>query len=155
MVYVYGEKCLSCKVLHKWAEKCGKYFANDEDIETEVRIWLRQQSQRLTCCLFRYTDKTMRQVYRCWWRIMSKNKCFLHVRISHVLRFVSICDLFTDSLLYANGIQITKMGFISRLNLSLYAVFSSLVLLLLISISGVLWFLGDLLLQTQYVRGQH
>jgi hypothetical protein len=28
---------------------------------------------------------------------MSRNKCFLHVRISHVLRFISICDLFTDS----------------------------------------------------------
>jgi hypothetical protein len=28
---------------------------------------------------------------------MSRNKCFLQVRISHVLRFISICDLFTDS----------------------------------------------------------
>jgi hypothetical protein len=29
---------------------------------------------------------------------MSRNKWFVHVRISHGLRFISICDLFTDSL---------------------------------------------------------
>jgi hypothetical protein len=26
-----------------------------------------------------------------------ENKCFFRVRISHVLRFISICDIFTDS----------------------------------------------------------
>jgi hypothetical protein len=29
---------------------------------------------------------------------MSRNICFLQFRISHALRFISICDLFTDSL---------------------------------------------------------
>jgi hypothetical protein len=29
---------------------------------------------------------------------MSRNKCFFLVRIPHVLRFISICDLFTDCL---------------------------------------------------------
>jgi hypothetical protein len=33
---------------------------------------------------------------------MSRNKCSLEVRISHDLRFISICDLFTDSPLYIN-----------------------------------------------------
>jgi hypothetical protein len=28
---------------------------------------------------------------------MSRNKCFFQVRILHVLSFISICDLFTDS----------------------------------------------------------
>jgi hypothetical protein len=28
---------------------------------------------------------------------MWRNKCFFQVRISHVSRFISICDLFTDS----------------------------------------------------------
>jgi hypothetical protein len=28
---------------------------------------------------------------------MSRNKCIFQVRISHVLRFISICGLFTDS----------------------------------------------------------
>jgi hypothetical protein len=27
----------------------------------------------------------------------SRNKCFFQVRISHVSRFISICDIFTDS----------------------------------------------------------
>jgi hypothetical protein len=28
---------------------------------------------------------------------MSRNKCFFQIRISHVLRFISICNPFTDS----------------------------------------------------------
>jgi hypothetical protein len=28
---------------------------------------------------------------------ISRNKCFFQVRISHVLHFISACDLFTDS----------------------------------------------------------
>jgi hypothetical protein len=28
---------------------------------------------------------------------LSRNKCFFQDQISHVLRFISICDLFTDS----------------------------------------------------------
>jgi hypothetical protein len=31
---------------------------------------------------------------------MSKNNFFLQVRISHILHFISICDLFTDSSSY-------------------------------------------------------
>jgi hypothetical protein len=38
---VYGGKCLSCKAFHV----DGKYFADDEEIETEVRKWLRQESK--------------------------------------------------------------------------------------------------------------
>jgi hypothetical protein len=34
---------------------------------------------------------------------MSRNKCFLQVRISHLLRFIFICDLFTDSPSYLRG----------------------------------------------------
>jgi hypothetical protein len=36
---------LSSKDVDKWFEKRGRYFADDEDIETEVRKWLRQQSK--------------------------------------------------------------------------------------------------------------
>jgi hypothetical protein len=42
---VYGGKCLSCKAVHNWVEKHGKRFADDEEVETEVRKWLRQQSK--------------------------------------------------------------------------------------------------------------
>jgi hypothetical protein len=45
MFPVYGGKCLSCKAVHKWVEKLGKRFADDEEVETEVRKWLRQQSK--------------------------------------------------------------------------------------------------------------
>jgi hypothetical protein len=63
----------------------------DEEVEVEVWKWLRQQSKRLLCCGFRRIGKAMGQVYQCWWRIC---------RISHVLRFISLCDLFADSLSY-------------------------------------------------------
>jgi predicted nucleic acid-binding Zn ribbon protein len=41
---LYGVKCLSCRAVHNWVEKRDKHFADDEDVETEVRKWLRQQS---------------------------------------------------------------------------------------------------------------
>jgi hypothetical protein len=45
MCLVYGAKCLSRKAVHIWVEKSDKYFADDEEVETEVRKWLRQQSK--------------------------------------------------------------------------------------------------------------
>jgi hypothetical protein len=44
MFSVYGGKCLSRKAVHKWAEKRGRRFADDEEVETEAQ-WLRQQSK--------------------------------------------------------------------------------------------------------------
>jgi hypothetical protein len=38
-VHVCGGKCLSHKVVHNG----GKYFADDEEVKTEVRKWMRQQ----------------------------------------------------------------------------------------------------------------
>jgi hypothetical protein len=38
---VYCGKCLSRKAVHL----CGKRFAEDEEVETEVLKWLRQQSK--------------------------------------------------------------------------------------------------------------
>jgi hypothetical protein len=63
---VYGGKCFSRKSIHKWVEKRGKYFANDED---DVPKWLRQRVKRLKCCAFRLTSIAMGQIYQCWWRI--------------------------------------------------------------------------------------
>jgi hypothetical protein len=42
---VYGGKCLSRKAVHSWVEKRGKRFADDEEVKTEVRKRLRQQSK--------------------------------------------------------------------------------------------------------------
>jgi hypothetical protein len=44
MFHIYGEKCLSQKAVYNWVKKCGKRFA-DEEVEKEVRKWLRQQSK--------------------------------------------------------------------------------------------------------------
>jgi hypothetical protein len=38
---------LSSKAVHNWVEKRGKYFADDEEVETDVRKWMRQQSKDL------------------------------------------------------------------------------------------------------------
>jgi hypothetical protein len=58
----------------------------------EVWKWLRQQSKDFYAAGF---DALVKR----WDRYinvgegMSRNKCFVHVRISHVLRFLSICGL--------------------------------------------------------------
>jgi hypothetical protein len=72
----------------------GKYFA-DEEVETEVLKWLRQQSKDVYATDFdalvtRWTSVSMLV------EDTSRNKCFFRVRISHVLRFIFICDIFTD-----------------------------------------------------------
>jgi hypothetical protein len=72
----YVGKCLSCKAVHSWVEKRGKYFADDEKVETEVRKWLRQLRQRLTCCRIRRIGKAMGQVYQCWWRMCLEISVF-------------------------------------------------------------------------------
>jgi hypothetical protein len=54
--------------------------------------------KRLLCYVFRRTGKAMEQVYQYWWRICREiNVFFFQFRISHILRFISVCDLFTDS----------------------------------------------------------
>jgi hypothetical protein len=42
---VYGGKCLSRKAVHNCVEKRDRHFADDEEVETEVRKWLRQHSK--------------------------------------------------------------------------------------------------------------
>jgi hypothetical protein len=36
---------LSRKAVHNWIEKRDKSFADDKEVETETRKWLRQQSK--------------------------------------------------------------------------------------------------------------
>jgi hypothetical protein len=45
MLPIYCGKCLSCKAVRIWVEKCGRYFADDLEVKTEVRKWLRQRSK--------------------------------------------------------------------------------------------------------------
>jgi hypothetical protein len=44
MFLVSGGKCFSCKAVHNCVKKHGKCFADNDEFETEVRNWLRQQS---------------------------------------------------------------------------------------------------------------
>jgi hypothetical protein len=64
MFHVYNGKCLSHKVVHNWIKKRGKRFADDEEVETEVRKWLRQKLED-----FYAAGKATGEVYQCWWRI--------------------------------------------------------------------------------------
>jgi hypothetical protein len=45
MFPVYGWRCLSGRTVHSFVEKRDKRFADDEEVEAEVRKWLRQQSK--------------------------------------------------------------------------------------------------------------
>jgi hypothetical protein len=45
MFPVYGEKCLSHKVVHNWVDKFSQGRSKITDEEMEVRNWLRQQSK--------------------------------------------------------------------------------------------------------------
>jgi hypothetical protein len=73
MFPVYGGKCSSSKAVHKWVEKLGKRFDDDEEFEMEVRKWLRQQTKD---CGFRRAGKAMGHVYQCWWRICRETNVF-------------------------------------------------------------------------------
>jgi hypothetical protein len=69
----------------------GRGFGDDEEVETDVQKWRRQQSED-----FCAAGKAMGQVYQCWWTICREINVFFQVRISLVSRFIAICDLFTD-----------------------------------------------------------
>jgi hypothetical protein len=49
----------------------GKRFADDGDVETKVRKWLRKQSKD-----FRRTGKATGQIYQCWRRIYREINVF-------------------------------------------------------------------------------
>jgi hypothetical protein len=52
--------------------------------------------KRLLCCGFVRTDKTMGQVYQCWWKICREiNGCFPGSNIACVAFYTYLCDLFT------------------------------------------------------------
>jgi hypothetical protein len=72
-------------------------LADDEEVETEVRKLLRQQSKDFYAAGF---DELIKRWDKCIifdGGYIERSMFFPQVRISHVLRFISICDLFTDS----------------------------------------------------------
>jgi hypothetical protein len=85
---VYGGKCLWHKMVHNWIEKFSQGRSKAADDKTAVQTWMRQQSRDFYVAGFD-TGKAMEQV-----QDMSRNKFFFQVRISHILRFISICEPF-------------------------------------------------------------
>jgi hypothetical protein len=49
MQRVFIKKCFLFTVGSVWAEKRSRGFSDGEEVETEVRKWMRQQSKTLLC----------------------------------------------------------------------------------------------------------
>jgi hypothetical protein len=79
---VFGGKCPSRKAFHSCVADVS---LTTKRLKTEVRKWVRQQSQ----------DFYAAAIVSVLEEDMSKNKYLFKVR--NVLRFISICDLLTDS----------------------------------------------------------
>jgi hypothetical protein len=95
-LYVYGGKCLSLKAVHGWVEKFSQLRSKiADDARTGAKV-AGTTVKRLLCYEFRRTGKKMGQVYQGWWRICREINVFSRSEY-HVLCFISICDLFTDS----------------------------------------------------------
>jgi hypothetical protein len=62
-----------------------------------VQKWLKQQSKDLYAAGFDALVKRWDKCISVGDGDMSRSKYFFQVLISHVLRFMSICDLYTDS----------------------------------------------------------
>jgi hypothetical protein len=95
MFPVYSGKCLLRKVVHNWVAnvslmtkrlkwRCISGCDNSQKTSF-LRVSTHWQSDGT--CVSQLVD-------------MSRNKCFFQFRISHVLHFISISDLFPDSPLY-------------------------------------------------------
>jgi histone-lysine N-methyltransferase SETMAR len=74
----------------------GKRFA-DEVVETEVQKWLRQQSNDFYTAGFDARVKRRDKCISVGGEYVDKQMFSFQPRISHVLRFISICEPFTDS----------------------------------------------------------
>jgi hypothetical protein len=68
----------------------GNRFADDEEVETEVRKWLRQQSKDFHAAGFDALVKRWDKCINVCGGHVEKQMFFFQVRISHVLRFISI-----------------------------------------------------------------
>jgi hypothetical protein len=79
-----------------WSINYLKDVRNLQMMPYQIALLRLRQKRSLLCCGFRRAGKAMGRVYQCWCRICREIDVSFQVRISHVLRFISICDLFTD-----------------------------------------------------------
>jgi hypothetical protein len=78
MFPVYGAKCLSR----------GKRFADSEEVETEVRKWLGQQSVDFCAAGFDARVKRRDKCVSVSGGYVEKKNVFFPSSISHILRFI-------------------------------------------------------------------
>jgi hypothetical protein len=88
MFPVYDGKCLSRKAVHSWVEEHGKRFADDEEIETKMRKWMKRQSKDFCSAGFDAFAKAMGQVYQFWWRICRKTNVLPYMSEYHMFYYV-------------------------------------------------------------------
>jgi hypothetical protein len=108
---VYAGKCLSRKAVDNCVEKFSQRRSNVADDARSGEEVAETTAKRLLGCGFRRTGTGVSVLVE----DMSRNKCFLfQVRISHDLRFISICDVFTDSPLYISPIPCNSIVLLKK-----------------------------------------
>jgi hypothetical protein len=73
---VDGGKCLSRKVFHNCVENFSQGRSKVADDARPGAEVAQTTVKTLLCCGFRRTDKAMRQVHQCWWRICREISAF-------------------------------------------------------------------------------
>jgi stage V sporulation protein SpoVS len=92
---VYGGKCLSRKTVRNWTEKFSKNVRKSQMVPAQVALLRLRQKQDFCAVGFDALVKQWNKCINVGRGYVEKCK-FSQVGISHVLRFISICDLFTD-----------------------------------------------------------
>jgi hypothetical protein len=96
--FLFTVRSVCCvKAIHNLVKKFSQGRSNVADDARPGAEVVETTVKRLQCCGFWCTGEMIRQVYQCWWRICQEINVSFEVRISYVLRFISICDLFTNS----------------------------------------------------------
>jgi hypothetical protein len=85
------------KAFHNWVKKFSQGRSKVTDDAQPGAEVAEMTVKRLLCFRFLLTGKAMGQVYQCWWRICWGKNVFFSRFEYHVLHFISIFDLFTDS----------------------------------------------------------
>jgi hypothetical protein len=87
---VYDGKCLSHKAVHGWVEKRGRLLGDDEEVETEIWKWLRQQSKDFYAVGF---DALVKR----WDKCIKVGGGYVEKKSFFSPSSIITCDLFIDS----------------------------------------------------------
>jgi hypothetical protein len=100
MFPVYGGKCLLHKPVQDWVAKFSQGQSKVTDdaqpgrpVENATEATVQRVEEFGVLMQWQRDGASVSMLVE----NMSRNKCFFQVQISHILCFISICDLFTDS----------------------------------------------------------